>query len=552
MKSVLKLFVLIVITGYSYMQNKIFYNELLGRVANPQEFPGLVSVQYAQLNKGHICCGIIVSNHYVVSAASCYGYLPDDVIKDWLYIIIGGDSITPDGNMEQQMLHVKQIIVYPTYNYTPRHDIALLYIRKGIRYDGEFIKNMAIANEEVVVNTGSKCRTAGWAVSKRKHMDVYSKLMAFNLSIVDKSVCRCSDDSNDCYQQGLCVASMEDEMACFVLIRNVDDAPLCGGALVESRHVVSSAYCFTEKQNIEKLEIMAGEVTDSEHFGPTRQVRRVIRMMRHQSIGSHNGKFDILVLRLLQPFTRNVYLQPIPMAAFDLNMGSACSLVTWDKKFSKVGIHVVRYTTIFTKHQSGCAIKDKNIFCAGKESEVNGILVSLQLENGEGHFCGGTIINAKHIFTAAHCIVAHNKDDIENKMIIIAGDTRLKRNTTSSRQERYPELIILHSYFNEFTLEDDAAIIRITHRFQFNEFVHAVPLSKSKPGLGTVCVIAGWGVTSPNGKGPVSDKLLYAKVYVVEGDYCDYSPDYKFKPDKMICGGVLGGGTDVCTVLFKT
>ncbi|XP_037912599.1 trypsin-3-like isoform X2 [Hermetia illucens] len=157
----------------------------------------------------------------------------------------------------------------------------------------------------------------------------------------------------------------------FVLIRNVDDAPLCGGALVESRHVVSSAYCFTEKQNIEKLEIMAGEVTDSEHFGPTRQVRRVIRMMRHQSIGSHNGKFDILVLR---PFTRNVYLQPIPMAAFDLNMGSACSLVTWDKKFSKVGIHVVRYTTIFTKHQSGCAIKDKNIFCAGKESEVNGIL----------------------------------------------------------------------------------------------------------------------------------------------------------------------------------
>lgn len=38
-----------------------------------------------------------------------------------------------------------------------------------------------------------------------------------------------------------------------VLIRNVDEAPLCGGALVESRHVVSSAYCFTEKQNIEKL-----------------------------------------------------------------------------------------------------------------------------------------------------------------------------------------------------------------------------------------------------------------------------------------------------------
>ncbi|XP_037911397.1 chymotrypsin-2-like isoform X2 [Hermetia illucens] len=177
-------------------------------------------------------------------------------------------------------------------------------------------------------------------------------------------------------------------------------------------------------------------------------------------------------------------------------------------------------------------------------------LVSLQLENGEGHFCGGTIINAKHIFTAAHCIVAHNKDDIENKMIIIAGDTRLKRNTTSSRQERYPELIILHSYFNEFTLEDDAAIIRITHRFQFNEFVHAVPLSKSKPGLGTVCVIAGWGVTSPNGKGPVSDKLLYAKVYVVEGDYCDYSPDYKFKPDKMICGGVLGGGRLRRTILL--
>ncbi|XP_037912413.1 serine protease ami-like [Hermetia illucens] len=232
MKSVLKLFVLIVITGYSYMQNKIFYNELLGRVANPQEFPGLVSVQYAQLNKGHICCGIIVSNHYVVSAASCYGYLPDDVIKDWLYIIIGGDSITPDGNMEQQMLHVKQIIVYPTYNYTPRHDIALLYIRKGIRYDGEFIKNMAIANEEVVVNTGSKCRTAGWAVSKRKHMDVYSKLMAFNLSIVDKSVCRCSDDSNDCYQQGLCVASMEDEMACFTFRGN----PLvCNGIVVGIR-----------------------------------------------------------------------------------------------------------------------------------------------------------------------------------------------------------------------------------------------------------------------------------------------------------------------------
>ena len=105
------------------------------------------------------------------------------------------------------------------------------------------------------------------------------------------------------------------------------------------------------------------------------------------------------------------------------------------------------------------------------------------------HFCGGTIIDAKTILTAAHCYHERNLD--RNDYFVYAGAVQLFDRTA---QIAFVESITLHESFIYDRLENDVAILKLKTPLTFNDKVQpaCLPEASFKPqGHG---IASGWGL----------------------------------------------------------
>ncbi|NXQ59002.1 PRS55 protease, partial [Anthoscopus minutus] len=91
-------------------------------------------------------------------------------------------------------------------------------------------------------------------------------------------------------------------------------------------------------------------------------------------------------------------------------------------------------------------------------------LVSIQ--SHRKHICGGTIISALWILTAAHCFADKLPPDLT---VAVRGvDTSLPL------EEHYPDSLILHEEFNRTSLQNDIALILLSNPIEFS--VEKIPI----------------------------------------------------------------------------
>jgi secreted trypsin-like serine protease len=184
----------------------------------------------------------------------------------------------------------------------------------------------------------------------------------------------------------------------------LDSAAFCGGVIIGSEWVLTSAHCLA---NFTSAQVVAG-AHDINNPGEPSQVRQTShQLIYHSSYNASTLQNDIGVIRLSQPLSFNANIQPIDLDAIgNTPVGQTVTLAGWgrvsDGAFGLTSL--LRRVDVPTISNASCAgaygsIITSSILCTSGEGGKN----SCNGDSGGAVFAGNTLVGLMSFGSSAAC-----------------------------------------------------------------------------------------------------------------------------------------------------
>jgi len=167
--------------------------------------------------------------------------------------------------------------------------------------------------------------------------------------------------------------------------------------------------------------------------------------------------------------------------------------------------------------------------------------IAALMQNGR-QFCGGSLIDRKHILTAAHCVAQMSRQEVAGLKVRL-GEYKIKTFGETEIWESKVSRVVRHKEFSMNTLHKDVAIITLAEEVPTSlKYVSPVclPTGHDRYTARTATVI-GWGSLRENGPQPDTLQEMTVKIWdnaECKSTYGNAAPGGIM--DHMLCAGKQG------------
>ena len=565
-------------SGNAFSGNKI----IAGTDSAEHRWPFIFSLQR---NNYHNCGGSILNEEWVMTAAHCCDGL--DINSGWEVVVGAHDHTTPSAN--EQRLNIKRVIMHPNFADEGfiANDMCLLKVDAMVLGSDVQVVCLPEQNEMPLSNEG--CFVGGWGATCNPldHNCYPTKLQSVNNNILSDEqcsnslvggsfighaeICAIKIENGSPVQGNACNGDSGGPLVCVVdgeaRQYGVVSWGMQGCMLEGSPSVFAevSSYISWMKTIIRDTQNPIGgrsgtivltnyENNHNQEWVVNSECESVHITSTHFST---EGGYDHLTIDE-ESYSGTVEISQIVGSSFTVSFSSDQSVTNtgftllWscyepniEPTYEPVTEPTYDHIPVGTKCTSGNPFSNARV--------VQGIevvphswpwIVSLQL--GDFHFCGGTIVNAEWIVTAAHCCVNQNP----RRVTVVTGEHDFS--SSSGVRAQSIEIHIHPDYSGGNDMANDICLIK-TQSMNIDGIVaEAVCLPEQGSHIiaddadtapNTNCYVAGWGTTE-NDSSP--DELQSARVNVFSAEYCADNTNLPFDPSAEFCAGYVSGGRDTC------
>ncbi|KAM6086485.1 serine protease 55-like [Theristicus caerulescens] len=176
---------------------------------------------------------------------------------------------------------------------------------------------------------------------------------------------------------------------------------------------------------------------------------------------------------------------------------------------------------------------------AGRYAKAGEFPWHVSIQSNGKHICGGTIISALWILTAAHCFA----EEVPPDLTVVVGGIDL----SLPLEEHKPDSLILHENFDRVSMQNDIALILLSSPIEFSNkkipiclpFIYDVNTWQH-------CWVAGWETRSGAVAVPASRVLQKVRMKLISREQClEWIPQLE---ENVLCAELERGERGTCQV----